>query len=765
VAAAPEPTASVVKVALRERLGSAVPPAAPGLDEIQKALRDALAKPVARRPSRWARLLEWLNQRLRFSSPASAAAASHAPTEPAAPRRASLLDRLGAGLKRGLGRLLRASQLEGLVTRAQARYLGRMMRMFEEGNLEQALRHAISLGGGASSGPDRPALSAPKPRKDLAIQPRPAEGGGSGIGVADGLMEELRRLYRQAFERLRAQGRIDEAAFVLAELLHADEEAVSFLESHGKPRLAAEVAEARGLAPGLVVRQWFLAGEPAQAVRVARRTGAFADAVQRLEKTHPAEALELRRAWAGALAEAGNFQAAVDVVWPHEGLRAAAAPWLDALVELGGSPGAKALVRKLVLQPAAYPRLSGLAVELMEDESRERAQERQAFAQALIQEGATPELTTLARPAVRALVRDRPLFEVSKALVELDWLAAYAQDGALRADLPAIPPKRAAPRRDGAVAELSFTASDVGAVAVRDAVPLPKGRVLVALGEGGARLLNRDGRTLHHFDVPAHHLVVSTHGDRAIALARRGDAMRLSRLDLLNRRASAWCDARVDAWAADYDGSLWFMAARDAVFAVDALAGDFRAMWRVDALGGPVKAVARTPYALSFVVDGVPPERWSYELPGLVLRQRSGLEAMQGDPRDCDWRIGQSPTGKTGMVRALRQVDPLSPIRQFQLLVHEAAASRREYQFSSFGTPAAPVLDNGWLALPILHDGFVEVLLMDVQGWRVAGRFSLEGARSAAVRLWRDQLVLCDDRGRLLLYEPESQALVRSSRI
>ena len=50
---------------------------------------------------------------------------------------------------------------------------------------------------------------------------------------------ELRRLYREAFHRLESQDRVEEAAFLLAEGLHAHEEAVSFLERHGRLRLAA----------------------------------------------------------------------------------------------------------------------------------------------------------------------------------------------------------------------------------------------------------------------------------------------------------------------------------------------------------------------------------------------------------------------------------------------------------------------------------------------------------------------------------------------
>jgi hypothetical protein len=176
--------------------------------------------------------------------------------------------------------------------------------MFERGDLGEALRHAIPLGGAQIE--SKPiALGIPSARERLDIEPDAAAPGSSYAFGAE-LYAEMQRLYRRAFERLDAQGRVDEAAFVLAELLRTDAEAVSYLERHGRARLAAELAEVRGLAPGLVVRQWFLARDVDRAVAVARAHGAFADAVDRLERAQKKqEARALALCWAEDLAEAG----------------------------------------------------------------------------------------------------------------------------------------------------------------------------------------------------------------------------------------------------------------------------------------------------------------------------------------------------------------------------------------------------------------------------------------------------------------------------
>src|SRR6185369_2297548 len=156
-----------------------------------------------------------------------------------------------------------------------------MMDMFERGDINEALKHAIPLGD-LTSLTQAPALGGRCVSKRITILPGRARNV-RGIGLGTDVMSYLYQLYRASFKRLEAQNRIEEAAFVLAELLRANEEAVAFLERHGRLRLAAELAEGRELPPGLVVRQWFIAGDIKRAVAIARRTRAFADAVARLE--------------------------------------------------------------------------------------------------------------------------------------------------------------------------------------------------------------------------------------------------------------------------------------------------------------------------------------------------------------------------------------------------------------------------------------------------------------------------------------------------
>jgi hypothetical protein len=296
--------------------------------------------------------------------------------------------------------LLQTTRLSRLLGRRQAAYLVKMMGMFERGDLDEALRHAIPLADLPTSLRSAPAFGVPRPRDVLKIQPWQTRAPTS-IGLGGDVMSHLRQLYRASFERLAAQGRVEEAAFVLTELLRANEEAVAFLERHGKLRLAAELAEARSLPAELVVRQWFLAGEVERAVRVARRAQAFAAAVTLLEKTDRKKAEGLRLVWADSLARSGSYAAAVDVVWPLADERHRAREWMERVIELGGPAAARMLARKLSLVPEEFAEVRRHALALLEDESYEQRESRLTFAEALCRGERTAGARTLARAAAR----------------------------------------------------------------------------------------------------------------------------------------------------------------------------------------------------------------------------------------------------------------------------------------------------------------------------------------------------------------------------
>src|SRR5262249_36744522 len=160
--------------------------------------------------------------------------------------------------------------------------------------------------------------------------------------------------------------------------------------------------------------------------------------------------------------------------------RATAEAWIDAAIAQGGGAAARMLARKLSLVPSSFPDVRDRALTLLADGS---ASERRAFAEGLLAETPSSGARTLARATLRALVGDggRGGEPETRRLVErLDPLAG---DDLLRADRPGWP----------TVARLllahrpesrthSIGPADCGATQVHDAVHLPDGRTLLALG-------------------------------------------------------------------------------------------------------------------------------------------------------------------------------------------------------------------------------------------------------------------------------------------
>jgi hypothetical protein len=653
-------------------------------------------------------------------------------------------------LRRMLDRMAVDSALGRLLSERHARHLRRMIDLFENGDVAEALRHAIPLSG-ATTGEGRLAWSPPARRARLDITPGRGPAATSPISGPD-VHAYLRRLYREAFTRLEAQGRLEEAAFVLAELLGEDAEAVVFLERHDRLRLAAELAEGRGLPPGVAVRLWFLAGEVPRAVALARRTGAFADAVLRLERarqTEPAEALRLL--WADDLARAGDYGAAVDVAAAVARGRGLVRAWLELALEPGGALSGRALARRLELAPELRDDTLRRIRALLDDREPLAVAARVALAQALPALPAA-EGQAVTRPLVRALLCDagrgepvpRPAF---------DALLALSGDAALRSDLPAWPsPSGAATGEPWHV-----VAGEAGTLRVEDVTFLPSGRSLVALGEAGARLLSRDGRTLAHLDQPAHRLVVSQRGDQAIALGARGAVWRLARLDLARRTARSWCEARLDAWAPEFDGTTWYVAHGRDLIGVDVAAPRLDGPWGVGDVGR-VLAMAVGDGRLALVVRGDGPAQvWEFDTGTRRLLQREDLEL--GPQSGC----AVTPEGHAATMDVPSQDAPSLPGELTWTRLGQRP-SRLPISPLARAPSGGLAVSGSRLAYQTRTTAGTEVALLDLDTGRQLALVDLPGTAHVSARLSGRLLAIGDDRGRVLVLDLDRREVLRRLR-
>ena len=555
----------------------------------------------------------------RPSSPTTARAARAA--APALPARRPMARLLPQRWRQWAARLSMTTGLARLLGAQHAAYMRRMLAMFDEGRLDDALRHAVPLGAdGQSLGQ---AFGHLGPRADLRLGDRGRAG--TSVNFGPDLEQHLRSLYRRTAQQLETAGRMDEAVFVLAELLQSRQEALDLLERHGRAADAAELALRWDMPAAQIVRLFALAGDWRRAVLVARRDNAFAAAIDLLQSRWPQAAAQLRIEWAESLTARGLWLEAVQALWPLAAERARAAPWLDVAEAAGGTVAARSLAWRTQGWAETLPAREALVEALQGDAGL--AAERRALITELLRlpKPVSPAARRLAALMAGPALADAALQDAAslRALVEL------AGDPALSADLPplnsgALGSPQPLHRRAEA---LACDLPPAGLQAVLDAVPLPDSELLLALGEGGAVRLDARGRRLAHFAVPAHQLVIADDGGSALALARRDDSWRVSRLELAGGRGVDLGMHRLDAFAGSFDGVGWTVGIDRRVDVLDVQSPQLRdVLWRVADLPGAVLAIDRGGLHERWLLEAATPQgpmqQWTYLLSGRRLVSR-----------------------------------------------------------------------------------------------------------------------------------------------
>lgn len=561
---------------------------------------------------------------------------------------------LGAWLAKAAESFAAYTRISKLLGWRQAGYLRKTMAMFERGDLSDALRHAIPLDAISDSRPQRRALGVPGPRSNLNIT---SGTGGAMIGISPDVEAYLRQSYQRAFEQLDRAGRIDEAVFVLAELLREQQKAVDYLERHGRLRQAAQLAETLELPTELAVRLWWLAGDIERAVLLARTGRCQGAAVLLLEKKQMHEqAAALRKQWAQDLASCGALLEAVAAVWPLPDEHAAAAAWLHAAEQAGGELGVRALVRKLVLLPGSLADSEPAIAALLQAAGGDGAQLRTRLATELLAlKEHTAATKRLAGALLRRLLPDRMAGACPLSRADMQALIDLAEPAGLKADLPHLNfepvPMRPLRERDE---PLALRLDEQGLHAIHDACRLADDGMLLALGEAGVLRINRHGRTLAHYPVAAHHLVLAMHGGQALALARRDSVVRISKLDLLTARVTDWIAHPLRLWASGYDGIVWNAVIGERLVAIDVTQAQLTLVWQVNDLPGCITAFAEQRNVQALLLDsGDAVQLWRYALPQRRLFQREVFDV----PERGVWKLLPNPNRPDPVILWLARQD------------------------------------------------------------------------------------------------------------
>jgi hypothetical protein len=569
-----------------------------------------------------------LMERLRFSSASEVGSYQSHPDKSSVPPRAERA-RTPQNWRQWAARLALLTQVSRWIGWRQAAYLRKMLALFDDRDLREALRHAIPLGDGSDSLGQ--AFGSPGPRSDLSLSTGRQQR--AGIAFGEQLDNHLRALYRQAFQRLDREGRIDEAVFVLAELLEARQEALDYLVQHDRTTQAAELALSWDFPPETIVRLLCLSGDWDRAMLVARRDNAFSAAVLMLQKQRPELADRLRMNWGDALVAKGEWLAAVEAVWPVKSARERAAEWLRLAEASGGSLGARSLVQRAVLLPDTMECHADRIVALRDGVEQDSARADLAMALLSIKETgvATAALATAIFPR---LLADRLVGRNRMTNVQMAILLKQTGDPFWRADLPALElPEVPRPTPLAQVGStICWRAPSPGLQSISDVALLSDHRYAIAQGEAGVAIFNSYAKELRRYGVPADRLVIADSGRVALAMAKRDSVWRITRIDLVSDQVTDLGVLPLDHFADSFDGIGWTVVSDGRLLVLDTTRTVRDVMWHVSDLPGLVTLLNRGEKNENVVVqtsEGF--ELWRYELPGRRLKQRDPLPSQEED--------------------------------------------------------------------------------------------------------------------------------------
>lgn len=513
----------------------------------------------------------------------------------------------------------------------QAAYLKKMMDKFESGDLREALRHAIPLGRDDDSLGQ--AFGTFGPRHDLSITRRTANGASINFGME--VENHLKEMYRRAFNHLDRQGRIDEAAFVLADLLREKQEALDYLVKHDRLQTATELALAWDMPSSTIVRLCCLAGKWDMAMQVARRDQAFSASILLLQKDKPELANKLRYDWAEFLLQQGDFLTAVDVIWPIKDARELAFDWLKQAERSYGDLSIRASIQLILRGPEEVSSHSEKILgSLLDPDNNEIRLSIATIILALNEKHKI--ISFLSTKLIPLLIIDSYKFNSisSKQFTKLRNIAA---NKLLDIDLPDfnITNKQLIQPLANIGHSTRLQAPAAGLHAIYDLALLSNNRFLVALGESGLLVLNENMSVQSRYAIPCHQIILADSGQIALALVKRDSIWRIVRINLVTQEKLDLGALKLDNFASSFDGVSWSVVMNNSLIVIDTTNSTLSTLWSLSDLDGKIIEIARSrQYESLLIVCESTIQLMQYALPTRRLMkkdiiQRSDIEDKQ----------------------------------------------------------------------------------------------------------------------------------------
>lgn len=526
-----------------------------------------------------------------------------------------------------LSRMIMMSALGRVLGARQAGYMRKMLELFENGSLDQALKHAIPMSDARdAANSTRMSMGLPKVLRSISLTLNRRQAS-SSYNVGEESSDMLRATYERAFQQLDRSGQHKKAAFVLADLLRDYHRALEYLVKHKEFITAAKLAEGQQMSIEKVIYHWVLAGDLTRAINIARTTHRYQAVIQVISRYNKDVANKLSWEFAELCAKQGNYLQAVNNVWDLTSSKKELMPWIKAGIETQVGAKPVLLVKALSLSCDDY--FSSL-IELIENGNATQIND---CISAFLTSPRTPEISAAAKLTLRYHLQHIAVGKIKYHAKDVKRLLELTDDLTLKHEVRALSLKAGNHRDKRASLQdkakpLEYKLENVGSSLIYDVVELANGWLLLAKGSAGLELCKPNGTTVCFYSQPCDHIVLSDFGNRALLLSSLDEYVQVNRFELMNRSVAAWCELKMDNFAPSYDGDQWLISRGNKVWSLDVFSDSATALWSVSDLPYPVTALSRSKTQLSFVcIDSATSalQVWRYTLPMMRLNQRDPI--------------------------------------------------------------------------------------------------------------------------------------------
>jgi len=495
----------------------------------------------------------------------------------------SLSSPIHDALLRVLEYLQRTAAMSMLFDISEQRQVEITKRLLKHGNLDLAIRHALPLSTGESTGRTR-LRNFQFGRGANEFDPTTTQLRGQSGSISESAYQDLRDTYQEIIRRYTEQGMYEKAAFVYADLLDDVDKALDILESQGSYMLALQLAETRNARTERVVFLCLQQGDYERAFRWALMSGntVMHRVLGKLVQIgSDVRSRELRLQWAEYLVQREAYLMAIDVLWFDPELRLHSLPLIRTMLSRSPELQLRCLARYFAIEDNPSNTLIDCLDAIANGRDTDSADIRSTLLQEFV-DNYSERTQTHIRRLLRRVLADLGN-EASKDLVKIVGRAIEkCGNTALNVEWRNLKPVVNSKAKSNLNAQPFNVRIDVGSGtfssrghSAYDFYQTRDRSTIVATGKQGICIYGPDGHLRTCLDVPASRLVVEPNEQRLLALEFDSEkSQNVVRVHVVNIHSNKYVSHTVSdirRWAPEWDGRTWLVCTENDIQLLDIL--------------------------------------------------------------------------------------------------------------------------------------------------------------------------------------------------